>query len=90
MLDIGMPDVDGYELLSRIRARSRARQGAIPAIALTAYARAVDRTRSLNAGFQMHLTKPVQPTELTAAVSAVARGRNARRPEGSVDLVDRE
>jgi len=73
MLDIGMPDVDGYELLRRIRARPRSRQGAIPAIALTAYARTVDRTRSLKAGFQMHLAKPAQPTELTAAVSALAR-----------------
>ena len=44
----------------------------IPAAALTAYARTVDRTRSLKAGFQMHLSKPVQPSELTAAVRVLA------------------
>jgi CheY-like chemotaxis protein len=43
-----------------------------PAAALTAYARTVDRTRSLKAGFQMHLSKPVQPTELAAAVLVLA------------------
>ena len=81
VLDIGLPGMDGYELLQRIRASVRsARQGDIPAAALTAYARAVDRTRSLHAGFQMHLSKPVQPTELAAAVLALigpARDRTA-------------
>jgi signal transduction histidine kinase len=73
ILDVGMPGVDGYELLRRIRARDEARQGRIPLAALTAYARAIDRTRSLQSGFQLHLTKPVQPRELTAAVLALAR-----------------
>lgn len=72
VLDIGLPGVDGYELLRRIRARPRARQGRIPAAALTAYARAADRTRSLQAGFLIHLSKPVQPHELAAAVQALA------------------
>ena len=72
ILDIGLPEVDGYELLRRIRRRGQDRQGDIPAAALTAYARAVDRTRSLQAGFQMHLSKPVQPNELAAAVRALA------------------
>ena len=71
VLDIGLPGMDGYELLQRIRERPRDRQGDIPAAALTAYARAADRTRSLRAGFQMHLSKPVQPTELAAAVLAL-------------------
>jgi signal transduction histidine kinase/DNA-binding response OmpR family regulator len=81
VLDIGMPDVDGYQLLKRIRQRSDDRQGKIPAAALTAYARTIDRTRSLKAGFQIHLSKPVQPTELTAAVSVLAGspGRSAEK-----------
>jgi signal transduction histidine kinase/response regulator of citrate/malate metabolism len=76
VLDIGMPNVDGYELLRRIRSRPGGRLRTLPVAALTAYARAVDRTRSLNSGFQMHLTKPVQPTELTAAVFALAHRRD--------------
>jgi signal transduction histidine kinase/ActR/RegA family two-component response regulator len=74
VLDIGMPLVDGYQLLRRIRARPPGRQGRIPAAALTAYARTVDRTRSLKEGFQLHLTKPVQPSELAAAVLTLASG----------------
>jgi signal transduction histidine kinase/ActR/RegA family two-component response regulator len=74
VLDIGMPLVDGYQLLRQIRARPRERQGGIPAAALTAYARTVDRTRSLKEGFQLHLTKPVQPSELAAAVLTLAGG----------------
>lgn len=73
VLDIGLPQVDGYELLRRIRARTVEAQGTIPAAALTAYARTSDRTRSLQAGFRMHLSKPVQPNELAAAVLALAR-----------------
>ena len=68
VLDIGMPEVDGYQLLHQIRHRPDDRQGGLPAAALTAYARSIDRTRSLKGGFQMHLSKPVQPTELAAAV----------------------
>jgi CheY-like chemotaxis protein len=75
VLDIGMPSVDGYELLRRVRSRPVERQGRIPAAALTAYARTVDRTRSLREGFQMHLTKPVEPSELAAAVLTLAGGR---------------
>ena len=73
VLDIGIPEVDGYELLKAIRARPSDQQGRIPAAALSAYARAIDRTRSLQAGFQMHLSKPVQSAELTAAILALAR-----------------
>jgi CheY-like chemotaxis protein len=81
VLDIGTPEVDGYQLLKRIRQRAEDHQGKIPAAALTAYARAIDRTRSLKAGFQMHLSKPVQPTELTAAVLVLAgaAGRSAEK-----------
>jgi CheY-like chemotaxis protein len=81
ILDIGMPDLDGYQLLKRIRQRSDERQGRLPAAALTAYARTADRTRSLKAGFQMHLSKPVQPTELAAAVLVLAGVQGARSNE---------
>jgi PAS domain S-box-containing protein len=68
--DIGMPGEDGYALLARVRTRpdERAR---IPAIALTAFASTDDRTRLLSAGFRLHLAKPVEPAELTAAIAAV-------------------
>jgi CheY-like chemotaxis protein len=70
--DVGMPNVDGYELLRRVRALGHARGGAIPAIALTAFARSEDRTRALRAGFLVHVSKPVEPSELVATVASVA------------------
>jgi CheY-like chemotaxis protein len=70
--DIGMPDVDGYELLRRVRALGARRGGRIPAIALTAFARSEDRTRALRAGFLVHVAKPVEPSELVATVASVA------------------
>ena len=75
--DIGMPEVDGYELLRRIRALGPARGGKVPAIALTAFARPEDRARSLRVGFSMHVSKPIQPDRLAAMVANLA-GRNAR------------
>ena len=72
--DIGMPDVDGYELLRQVRALGQEKGGRIPAIALTAFARSEDRTRALRAGFMVHCAKPIEPSELVAAVaSAVGR-----------------
>ena len=70
--DIGMPDVDGYELLRRVRALGEARGGQVPAIALTAFARSEDRTRALHHGFRVHVAKPVDPAELIATVASVA------------------
>jgi signal transduction histidine kinase/PAS domain-containing protein/ActR/RegA family two-component response regulator len=70
--DIGMPDVDGYELLRRVRALGGDRGGKVPAIALTAFARSEDRTRALRAGFLVHVSKPVEPSELIATVASVA------------------
>lgn len=70
--DIGMPDVDGYELLRRIRALGEERGGKVAAIALTAFARSEDRTRALHRGFQVHVSKPVEPAELIATVASVA------------------
>ena len=71
--DIGMPDVDGYELIRRVRAIDDSRSGPIPAIAVTAYARAEDRQRSLLAGYQMHLSKPVEARELVAGIASLLR-----------------
>ena len=70
--DIGMPNVDGYELLRRVRALGVARGGSLPAVALTAFARSEDRTRALRAGFLVHVSKPVEPAELVATVASVA------------------
>ena len=70
--DIGMPDVDGYELLRQVRALGPERGGRVPAIALTAFARSEDRTRALRAGFIVHVAKPVEASELVAIVAGVA------------------
>jgi CheY-like chemotaxis protein len=68
--DIGMPGTDGYSFIGRLRAKPRLK--AVPAAALTAYARVEDRQRSLRAGYQMHVIKPVEPAELVATVAALA------------------
>ncbi|MBV8361183.1 MAG: PAS domain S-box protein [Deltaproteobacteria bacterium] len=73
--DIGMPDVDGYEFIRQVRARSPESGGAIPAAALTAYARTQDRMRVLLAGYQMHVPKPIQPAELVTVVASLAKRR---------------
>jgi PAS domain S-box-containing protein len=66
--DIGMPDEDGYELLLKIRTLSPDKGGQIPAIALTGYATRQDREHALAAGYQLHLAKPIEPTDLLAAI----------------------
>jgi PAS domain S-box-containing protein len=68
--DIGMPMVDGYELMRKVRAMGNSR-GRIPAIALTAFARVEDRAKALEAGYSAHLTKPVEASELLAAVATL-------------------
>jgi PAS domain S-box-containing protein len=74
--DIGMPEVDGYELIRRIRQLPAESGGKVPAIALTAYARTEDRMQALRAGYHMHVPKPVELAELVAvAASLVQRGR---------------
>ncbi len=70
--DIAMPGEDGYALIRRIRALGNGKAG-IPAIALTAYARAEDRSKAVDAGFQSHLSKPVGAAELLAMVESLAR-----------------
>ena len=70
--DIGMPDEDGYALIRQVRAREVNRGGSTPAIALTGYVNPEDRARLLAAGFQVHVRKPVEPSELLAAVASLA------------------
>lgn len=66
--DLAMPGEDGLSLMRKIRARAPDRVASVPAIALTAYTRTEDRVLALNAGFQLHVPKPVDPTELVATV----------------------
>jgi CheY-like chemotaxis protein len=68
--DIGLPEQDGYELIRRVRMLGGA--GGVKAVALTAFARLEDRTRAMLAGYQMHLAKPVEPSELVVTVASLA------------------
>ncbi|MDQ3754101.1 MAG: PAS domain S-box protein, partial [Acidobacteriota bacterium] len=70
--DIGMPGEDGYSLIRKVRALPAEQGGRTPAAALTAYASAEDRKRVLLAGFQLHIPKPVEPTELITVVASLA------------------
>jgi PAS domain S-box-containing protein len=71
--DIGMPGVDGYELIRQVRGLSAEKGGKVQAIALTAYARTEDRLQALRAGYQMHVTKPVELAELVAVASSLVQ-----------------
>jgi signal transduction histidine kinase/ActR/RegA family two-component response regulator len=71
--DIGMPDEDGYSLVRRLRSRSVTRGGRIPAVAVTAYASDDDRLAAQTAGFQAHVAKPFEPSELARLVAALGR-----------------
>ncbi|MGB5036868.1 MAG: ATP-binding protein, partial [Blastocatellia bacterium] len=71
--DIGLPDEDGYSLIRRIRALEPEDGGTVPAVALTAYGRTVDRVKALSAGFQMHVPKPVEPIELAMVIDTLTR-----------------
>jgi CheY-like chemotaxis protein len=76
--DIGLPDLDGYELIRRVRALGPA-HGQIPAVTVTAYARSEDRERALAAGYDMHVAKPVDPLDLCRVVARlVGRGPAAQ------------
>ena len=69
--DIGLPVVDGYDLMQQIREKNVSDGGRIPAIALTAYVRSEDRTRALTVGYQAHVAKPVEPSELVATIASL-------------------
>jgi len=80
--DLGMPEEDGYALIRKVRALPEADGGQTPSAALTAYARAEDRLRVLRSGFQIHVPKPVEPSELVAVVANLAgRYRTGSRPQ---------
>jgi CheY-like chemotaxis protein len=76
--DIGMPEEDGYSLIRRVRTLPAARGGETPAIALTAYTQEADRREAIAAGFTLHMSKPIQPHRLIAAVSSLASAPQPR------------
>jgi CheY-like chemotaxis protein len=71
--DIGMPEMDGYELLRQIKRLPPEQGGSVPAIALTAYAGEVNQQQALAAGFQRHMAKPVEPEALVKAIVALVK-----------------
>jgi PAS domain S-box-containing protein len=79
--DIGMPETDGYALIRQIRTLGDPEKSGVAAVALTAYARLEDRMAAIQAGFQNHLPKPVEPAELLAVVSSLASPRSRRESE---------
>ena len=78
LADIAMPGEDGYSLIRRLRALD-ASVATVPAAALTAFAREEDRQEALDAGFQLHLSKPIDANSLIAAVATLARWNASRR-----------
>jgi PAS domain S-box-containing protein len=78
VVDLAMPEMDGYELIARVRRSAQREICDIPAAALTAFARSEDRTRALESGFEMHLAKPIDPEELVASVATLVRRSRAR------------
>ena len=79
VVDLGMPELDGFEFIARVRGSADAHVRDVPAAALTAFARSEDRTKALRSGFEMHLAKPVDPGELVASVLTLVR--RARTPK---------
>ena len=66
-----MPDEDGYTLIRKVRARTTEEGGRMVAVALTAYGRNEDRLKALSAGFQVHVGKPIEPSQLVSVVASV-------------------
>ena len=79
--DLGMPQVDGFQFIDRVRRHHSARVRNVPAAALTAYARSEDRMKALRAGFQIHLAKPIDPAELVTTIAALAKRFVTRAPD---------
>ncbi len=71
--DLGMPHVDGFQFIDRVRRHHNRLVREVPAAALTAYARSEDRTKALRAGFQIHLAKPIDPAELVTTIASLAK-----------------
>jgi PAS domain S-box-containing protein len=83
--DLAMPGEDGFSLIHKLREWEKPQNTLLPALALTAFGRAEDRTRALYAGFQMHITKPVEPVELAVVVrSLIERGWRSKANSGRV------
>jgi signal transduction histidine kinase/ActR/RegA family two-component response regulator len=76
--DLGMPDQDGFDLIRALRALPPERGGEIPAVAVSAFARSEDRRRAMIAGYQTHLAKPLEPSELITVVASLT-GRIGRK-----------
>ena len=81
--DLGMPRVDGFAFIDRLRHHDMARVREVPAAALTAFARSEDRMRALQAGFQIHLAKPIDPAELITTIASLAKRVIVRSPDPS-------
>ncbi|HEV3002830.1 MAG TPA: ATP-binding protein, partial [Pirellulales bacterium] len=88
--DIGMPGEDGYDLIRQVRALPAAEGGAVPALALTAFARDEDSQRALAAGFQRHIAKPVEPAELAVVIAELCHGgvAVAQKPNATAPCQD--
>jgi CheY-like chemotaxis protein len=69
--DIGMPDMDGYMLLQQVRSLPPEQNGQVKAIALTAYAGDFNQQQALQAGFQQHVSKPVEPAQLVTTIASL-------------------
>lgn len=76
--DVGMPDVDGFELMRRIRSFEEGTAGRVPAVALTAFVRPEDQARALSAGYQVFLCKPIECSKLVSAVAQLVSGGHER------------
>jgi len=83
--DVGMPGMDGFELIQRVRRSQDRSVRHIPAAALTAFARSEDRMRAIQCGFELHLSKPIEPADLMAAAAELARRRT---PDAALPRLD--
>jgi CheY-like chemotaxis protein len=75
--DLGMPTMDGFALIAQVRGSADVAIREIPAAALTAFARSEDRVRAMQSGFEVHLSKPIDPAELMAAAASLARRKRS-------------
>jgi CheY-like chemotaxis protein/nitrogen-specific signal transduction histidine kinase len=78
--DISMPHRDGYDLINEIRHLSAEDGGKTPAVALTAFARTEDRAKAMQAGYQVHMSKPIEPQELIATIANLAGKNDGKAP----------
>jgi signal transduction histidine kinase/ActR/RegA family two-component response regulator len=83
--DLGMPRMDGFALINRLRHHDNSRVREVPAAALTAYARSEDRMKALQSGFQIHLAKPIDPAELVTTIASLAKRVVVKNPTSSSD-----